>query len=306
MKMKKPTYSNWFDTRQKPDPSFTPGEQHIYVLELIWEFGLLADYQLMALLGIKKSWLHEIMGALWNNHYVNRPNPKVRAGYDYMFWVLSKKGARVVAERQNIEYRDLDWVRQPGRTQTHHDVLINDFRIIMELALRDHEEFEMEEWQSEAVFRSRQARVYYTTPGGKQGSRVFIPDGYIKVKRSVPGREKPFHARMFPEIELSAKSNPRFVLHKILPGLAYMQSDIYETYHGWRNGRFLFITFSREKIDNYIQVTEKAIDPKFYRYFYFAYFDDITVNSILFEPIWRVPGSKEPIGLFKQNDVVAT
>ena len=299
MKMKKQrTYRNWFDTSHKPDPSFQPKEQHFTILDLIWEFGILADYQLMELMGIKKSRLHELMSQLWNNRFVNRPNPKVRAGYNYMFWVLAKSGARVVARRQGIELRDLDWIRKPSRTQTHHDISVNDFRVIIQTAIKANDEFTFHDWIGETTFRSWQDTVYYNNLKGEQTRRRFVADGYMRISRHKNGEDRPFFSRLLLEVELSPKANPRFAEQKIMAGMAYIESDIYPKRFGSTGARILYIVPNREKMENYRRASERAIDSEKYRYFYFTTFDDVRTEDILFTPIWWRPGDKEPVSLF--------
>ena len=302
MKMRKPkVYRNWFDTNQKPDPSFQPKEQHFTILDLVWEFGVLADYQLMELLHVRKSRLHELMGPLWNNHYLNRPNPKVRAGYDYMFWVLAKKGARVVAERHSIELSDLDWVRKPSRTQTHHDIAVNDFRVILQSAIEGNDEFTFTNWIGEATFRSWQDKIQFKNLKGEYTTRRVIADGYMHIVRNRPGYDRPYFSRLLLEIEMSPKPNPRFADQKILPGLAYLLSDIYPKRFGATGGRILYLVTNPEKMENYRRIAAKALDSKNYRAFYFTTFDKVQTKNILFEPIWLRPGDSEPIGLFKEQ-----
>jgi hypothetical protein len=297
MKMTNPRRNkNKWDTNKNPSPDFEPSKRHKLILEHIWDFGILTEGNLMWLENISKRRTQELMKPLFDNGYINRPKPKIRSRYDFMFWCLTKKGAGVVASRQNIKVKDLDWVKVPRWSQIEHDALINEFRIILLSACNHYSEFEIVDWIGETTFHSWQDTAHYTTLAGNAGKRRFAVDCYVKIRRETP--ERSFYSRLFPEIELSSKSNHRFVEHKILPGLAYLKSEICLKRLGSNSGRYLFILDSKRKLDNYRSSTARAIDPKDYRNFYFTTFDDISVDSVLFEPIWWRPADEHPVPLF--------
>lgn len=301
MKMSNPRKrrpSKW-DTNRTPKPDWEPTKRQRKILEYIWDFGILTDKDLMWLEHISKRRSQELTKPLFDNGYINRPNPKVRTRYNFMFWCLTKKGAEVVAAMQNIAVRDLDWVKHPRWSQIEHDAMINEFRIILLKAVNRQDDFQIVDWIGETTFHSWQDTVHYTTLAGNAGKRRFAVDCYVKICRNSPEKENPFYSRLFPEIELSRKSNPRFVEHKILPGLAYLKSDICYQRLGSKSGRYLFMVDSMEKLDNYRNSTSRAIDKEEYRNFYFSTFDDVSVDTVLFEPIWWRPGDRSPIALFK-------
>jgi hypothetical protein len=301
MKMTNPRHrnANKWDTNRKPSPDFELNKRQKLILEYIWDFGILTENNLMWLENISKRRTHQLTRPLFDNGYINRPKPKVRARYDFMFWCLTKEGAKIVASRQNISVKDLDWIKAPKWGQIEHDALINEFRIILLSACARHDDLQIVDWIGETTFRSWQDTAEYITLAGNAGKRRFAVDCYIKIRRETENPEKPSYFRLLPEIELSSKSNPRFVDQKILPSLAYLKSDIFYKRLGSKSGRYLFIVDSKRKLDNYRSSTARAIDPKDYRNFYFATFDDISVDNVLFEPIWWRPTDKQPVPLFK-------
>lgn len=296
--MTPPRKSCKWDDQRKPDREFLPSKRQRTLLLYVWEYGFLTLPNLMGLEGISKRRCDELMAPLFHNGYINRPCPKRRARYDFMFWCLTRKGAKTVAQELNVEYRDLQWKKEPIWNQVEHDSLVNDFRIILSRACAEHPDFEVVDWVNETQFRSWADKVKYVEVGGRRVERVFIVDGYIKVRREFPD-DRPRYFRMMPEIEVADKSNPRFADDKVLRGRAYIKSPIFETRFGSQRGRYLFILGSEEKLNNYRMAAEQALDPDYYPLFYFSLFHLINEDTILFEPIWLRPGDKQPIALFK-------
>lgn len=294
-----------------PDPAFVLSKRQRRILEHVYTYGLLADRHLSWLegrvrengqwRGLSKRRVDELMQPLLKNGLVYRPNPKVRARYDNMFYWLSKKGAVEVAHSFNVSWKDLDWLRRPRWGQVEHDFMVTDFRIIAQEACNLHPDFELVQWVSESSFRAWKDKVAYTTLAGNSGKRQIEIDGFGKIKREFPDRpnQQPFFSRFMPEIELSPKDNPRFVDHKILPGLAYIRSDIYSKRFGSNSGRWMFMVETEEKQENYRLATERAVGEEDWVLFYFTTFAKLSIESFLFEPIWWRPGDEEPVPMFK-------
>lgn len=290
---------NIWDTNRKPSPDYVPSDRHKRILDYVWEFGVFTIKHLMWLESVSKRRSEELIEPLWHNGYVNRPKPKVRARHDWMFFCLTKKGAEVVAQRLNIHVRELDWVRKPRMSQIDHDARINDIRIILLKATATTPDIEMVDWIGETTFNSWRDQISYITVAGNKGKKRFVVDAYAKFVRHLPDRDKPAFFRVFPELELSPKSNPRFADHKILPARAYLKSEICYKRLGSNSGRYLFIVDTPEKMDNYRSITERAIPKEDYSMFYFTSLDQINEETILFTPIWWRAGDRQPLALFK-------
>lgn len=286
-----------------PDPGFVLSKRQRQMLEYVYIFGLLADRHLQCLENVSKRRSDELIYPLLKNGYVYRPNPKVRARYDNMFYWLSKKGAAEIAAGLNIAVKDLDWVRYPRWSQVEHDFMITDFRLIAQIACDAHPDFELVQWVNESSFRAWKDKVHYTTLAGNPGQRQIEIDGFGKIKRSFPDRsdQQPFFSRFMPEIELSPKDNPRFIDHKILPGLAYIRSEIYQKRFGSNSGRWLYIVEGEQKRENYRRATENAIPKEEWVLFYFATFSELSIDTFLFGDIWWRPGDDKPVPLFMLN-----
>jgi hypothetical protein len=285
-----------FDEKRVPDPDFVPDEQAIRVLEYIWKYNMLTENQLMELEGIKYRRVHQIMGKLFNNGYVNKANPKVRSRYDYMFWVLSRKGARLIANRLGIERAQLDWFREPRWDQVEHDVRVADFNIILDMATRGLADLRIGRFLTDTQFRSWQHRVSYVTMRGNKREVNIYPDAMVELVRETQG--KSIYYRLFLELEVSDKSNPRFADQKILSRLAYIQSDVFFKEFHANAGAFLYLCKSRQKMDSYLKIAASVLTGDQGRTFFFTLYDYVNTETVLFEPIWFNPGNDDPLALF--------
>jgi hypothetical protein len=96
------------------------------------------------------------------------------------------------------------------------------------------------------------------------------------------------------EIDRSTEDNPRFLREKILPGLAYLNSDAYESRFGHRSGRWLVVTTSPRRLANMVLQARTA---KTKGLFYFTTFDQLNTSTILFSPIWQRVDREESVPL---------
>ena len=116
------------------------------------------------------------------------------------------------------------------------------------------------------------------TYNDRKMNRKIRPDGFFMLHT---GQNR---IRYLLEIDRSTEDNPRFLREKILPGLAYLHSPVYEQRFGHRSGRWLVVTTSDHRLENMLRQARRA---KAEGLFYFTTYDKIRVDTILFSPIWR-------------------
>lgn len=307
MKMKTPKnkYTNKIDTNRKPTRGFLPNDQQIEILEYIWQHGFLHVDQVRELLGLRGlSWSGELLSELFHNSYLHRPNPHVRKRYDFMFYWLSKKGARKVAEKHNTNLSGLDWQRRPLWSQIDHDATVTDLRIILEKACDREPDFTFQTWYNETTFRSWQDSVEYTnSKGNKRTKKIYLDAFALIVQENPEPNKNDFFSRLMIECEMSPKSNPRFGDDKLLPQLAYLRSDMYKKRTGSQtgSGRFLYIVPSEEKMNNFRRAVRSYINKIDWAVFYFTTYDQVSDETILFGDIWHKADLNEPpVSLFKR------
>ena len=109
-------------------------------------------------------------------------------------------------------------------------------------------------------------------------TRNIRPDGFFVL-------ETPDHyIRYLLEIDRSTEDNPRFFREKILPGLAYIGSEVYKERFGHHSGRCLVVTTGERRMRNMLRQARRA---KAKGLFYFTTYNKISVSSMLFSPIWH-------------------
>lgn len=300
--MKKPPSYEFEDRDRHPENKnwrmvFTDRDRRI--LEHIWEYdGFLTDRQVEALefTGIRQA--QHRLGKLFHNGFLRRTNRRGRTAHGAMIYWLARQGAEYVAEAKGIEWEDFRHAKALKQSM-EHDILVNDFTIILQKACEAAAEFCLFEWTNESVFRADPDRVTYTTITGKQATRNIIPDRYFVIDRQ--GQDG-FRSRLLLELDCATHPNKRFADFKVRAGLAYLRSDAYQArFAGVEDklvgGRWLVVTTSDDRLEYLRDTTERAAGNDA-RVFYFTTFERVTVESVLTEPIWVQGGIKEPVALF--------
>jgi hypothetical protein len=261
---------------QPPPMRLTPRDMRI--LETIHAYdGLLSFSQVRRLFFSGKSQAELRLKLLYQNGYLNRPSHTQRLRLPEMIYWLDKRGAELVASLEGASIKEYSWRQEPRWNQVEHDLAVNDFRINLEQACRDNPNVSIVTWVPESEFWAFPDRVEYAYGEGKI-SRKIRPDGYFLL------RAKQHRIRYLLEIDRSTEDNPRFYREKILPGLAYIQSQAYEDRFGHRSGRWLVVTTSERRLGNMLSQARQA---KAQGIFYFTTFNQINVDTIINSPIWR-------------------
>lgn len=259
--------------------------------------GLLADYQIKELFFTGARQARDRLMKLFHNGYLARPSKRERASYPCMFYWLTERGADAVAGLQGVSLSELVWVAEPRWSKIEHDLLVNDFRLILRNACLKNPEFELKLWVNESVFNSDRDTVAYIGVDNTRRHRAIIPDGFCVVVRHT---DRPFYSRLLLELDMATEDNPRFAREKVLPGIAYLHSEIYVKRSGRNSGRWLVVTTGRRKMLNLKEAAERVAGDDA-RVFYFTTFDQVNTETILTAPIWYPGGAKEPIALFSEQ-----
>jgi hypothetical protein len=273
---------------------FTERDRHI--LEAIHAFdGMLGAQQIMKL--FFESWrtTRERLSKLYQNGYIARPDRRQRAGLPDMIYWLTEKGAEIVADLEGQELDKFKWRCEPKRTIVH-DLAVNDFRIAVIKACKMQTHLILEQWIPESEFRAYPDEVSYSDASGKILKKKIIPDGAFVVNVSV----KKYTSRLLLEIDLKTEDNPRFAREKMLPGLAYLRSKVYERRFGYKSGRWLVVTTSMRRLMNMKRQAERDLGRDAV-VFHFTIFDQLKSEMLLTEPIWFQGGSDAPVSLFKDE-----
>jgi hypothetical protein len=265
---------------------FTERDQHI--LETIHAYdGMLSFSQIQRMFFTGKSQAELRMRLLYHNKYVERPNQEQRRRMPEMVYWLAQKGAELVASLNSISLAELGWRKEPRWFQVEHDLAVNDFRLDLDEACRNHLEIRLEAWIPESDFWSFPDRIEYPY-GDRIMHRYIRPDGYFML--STGGHR----IRYLLEIDRSTEDNPRFLREKVLPGLVYIKSQAYEDRFGHRSGRWLVVTTGERRLHNMLSQARRGGAKGA---FYFTTFDQVNVDTILAAPIWMRADRDEPVPL---------
>lgn len=276
---------------------FTQRDQRI--LEHLYAHGgMLADYQIQHLEFTGRRQMQDRMSKLFHNGYIQRTS---RAGWLLcgcaVYW-LSRKGAEYVAAAQGLSLAEFSKLhtREPRWSQITHDLLTVDFTLTLFDACALNPGFEIFEWLNERDFRVDPDTVEYRTINNHQTKRQIMPDRYFAIDWQ--SRSGPVRSRLLLELDNANHANKRFANEKVLPGLAYIQSGVYERRFGARaSGRWLVVTTSDTRIEYLKNTTERAAGEQA-RFWYFTTFERVTAQSVLAEPIWVRGGETDAVALF--------
>ena len=310
---------------EKPGMRFQARDYEI--LRAIYESdGVLAKRQLQQLFwpGMTPRAMEKRLSKLYHagylawpskEHWRSRPIPEPVCWLDWkgILAVAGKRGVMVevpAAVNENklrklereLHAKGIHWNREPRWIQLGHDIAVTDFRLAVERAIAESHSLSLTAWITDGAFRTNMDVIEFEAEDrdGKTRSekKGICPDGYFEIvdeKRRING--SPARARFLLELDRSTHDNPSFGREKIIPGAAYIKSAAFKRRFGYNSGRWLIVTTGSTRMKNLMQQTLQ-LAGSFSKTFLFTTFDQLTNKNILTEPIWRQPGSNQPLALF--------
>lgn len=264
------------------------------ILEHIWEYdGFLTDYQIRELEFSGHRQAQDRLGKLFHNGYLNRTNRQGTAAHGAMIYWLTRQGAEYVAQVKGLPWEGFRYARNLKRSM-EHDILVNDFTIILQKACAGKDDVTLIDWINESTFRADRDRVEYTNLMGRVVKRDLIPDRYFLIERR--GRQR-FRSRLLLELDNATHRNKRFADDKVLPGIAYIRSHMYEARFGVKKGRWLIVTTSDQRL-GFLKETTERVAGRDARIFYFTTFERVTAETVLSRAIWFRGGEETSVALF--------
>lgn len=262
------------------------------ILEAIHAYdGMLSAGQIKRLFFTGDSQMQLRLRLLYRHGYLARPDRRQRASLDEPVFWLAPKGAEFVAGLSGTPAADFTFRREPRWMQVAHDVAVNEVRITLSEACKREPGFELEAWIPQSEFWAHPDRVDYTLPNGTQARRFIRPDGYAIVRKGA------YVCRLLLELDRATEHNPRFAAEKILPGIAYVRSEIYKRRFGYNSGKWLIVTTGERRLQNMKRSAELVAEANA-RLFYFTTLDRVTPGSLLTQPVWQRGGADVPVALF--------
>lgn len=285
---KLPKYS-----RVDKPPAMRLTERDKRILESVHTYdGMLSFTQIQQLFFTGKSQAEERLKLLYQNRYLNRPDQNQRRHLPEMVYWLDRRGADLIASLQGVPLKELGWRQEPRWFQVEHDLAVNDFRITLREALVSSTDISLENWIPESEFWAYPDKITYAY-NGQEIKRNIIPDGLFVLSLNR------LRIRFLLEIDRSTEDNPRFLREKILPGMAYLKSQVYETRFGHRSGRWIVVTTGERRMRNMLLQAKRAGAGGL---FYFSTYDLISRESLLSSPIWYRADRPDAVPLIFVDD----
>lgn len=193
--------------------------------------------------------------------------------------------------------------REPRWIQLEHDLAVIDFRLAVEASISQLTSLTLVQWIHEGEFLSDPDLVHYRVPDAeghlKAVKKLIRPDSFFVIVDSLNRvKDSAVRRRLLLEWDGASISNPRWGKEKALPGVAYIRSEAYKKrFGGYSSGRWLVVTTGKVRRDNLMQQTRRVLGSDA-RIFLFTTAQEVSADTVLTSPIWKVPGKMEPVSLF--------
>lgn len=261
-------------------------------MQAVYEYRILTTPQIEALLFAPsiRSQCRLRLKLLFHHGYLYRdeqPQRQSDGSKSFVYW-LDERGAEKVAELNDYEVEDLDWrlgEYNVGDQFQDHSLLINDVRIALTIAAKEHQ-VGISEWRDERDLKRRQrdTTVILTGPQGGTQRAAVVADGYFILE--APGRR--YH--QFLEVDrrtVTGNATPgtrRDWARKVAAYIEYYRSGKYHAQYHTQSLRILTVTTGERRLANLKKITE-AVGGK--ARFWFTTIAQATAANILTEPIWQ-------------------
>lgn len=295
-------YRNFIDTSRPTDSKRSPvvlTERDTRIFEHIYAYGgVLGQRHILELEfpGTNGRTCQDRLSRLYHDGWLTRTTSAgARYCGEMVYWLTTKSA-------DNIQKSD--FLPFPVWKQIRHDLLMVDFLFYFQKACVLHPQFSLYEWIDERQLRSTAVSIDFVQLNGRSGRHKVVPDGFVTIDRTEPNGER-LRSRLIIEMDLSTHPNKRFADDKVLPGLAWIRSEVYKRQFGLGDvkkgfGRFLVITKSEERL-KYLKATTENAAGRDGIIWYFTTLSNLSEQSILTEPIWnRAGGDNEPVPLFRE------
>lgn len=277
-------------------PAFKPTEREQKLLLTLYRFeGVLADYQIKQLFFDSYAWMENRLKLLCDGEYLYRFNLEQRALLPYTAYLLDRKGIDFVASVEGVPIRLLKW-RKPGEglQLIPHDVELNDLRISVNRAIKTLPGGQLTQWVNSRMLKSKPDVIEMTAAATLPYKRKIISDGFFFLTYADNGTQR--KRRYLIEYDRQTEQNPRFIEDKVIPGIAYIKSEVFKRRYGVSAGDWLVVTKSDKRMKNMLKAAASIADAD--KYFYYTTYSQATAPDAFFKAaIWWQPGADQATAL---------
>jgi len=268
-------------------------QRDIRIISLVHDYRFLNSDQIKLLVDGSEQGILRRLQKLFHHGFLDRPPSQIiypLAGTQKMVYALGDKGADLLADEFGIDRGKIKWNEKNKEVKDRHiqhTLMISNFRVCLELALRNLPGVNLLFWEKESREGLRDY-VYIRDSQGREWKVAIVPDGFFGIKDTKPKPKFYF----FLEADQSTMTNERF-LKKMR---AYWHWGIKEKRHTKKFGikafRVLTVTKTEQRKENLRGITKKADNRRTGSpMFWFTSEKNYTIQkpeSIL-ESIWQTP-----------------
>ena len=234
-------------------------ERDIGIIRLVSDHRFLNSDHIKLLTDSSDKAILRRLQKLFHHGFLDRPSYQLvypLKGTQKMIYALGDRGADLLAEKFGTDRGKIKWNEKNKEVKDRHiqhTLMISDFRVCLQLALKNVPDTNILFWQKENP-QELKDHVYIEDSQGRRRKAPIVPDGFFGVQ-SPKGK-----AYFFLEADQSTMDNPRF-LRKMK---AYWVWGMKEKRHTKRFGikafRVLTITKSEQRKENLRRITQRADD----------------------------------------------
>ncbi|MFC1959372.1 replication-relaxation family protein [Chloroflexota bacterium] len=251
------------------------------ILKMVNDCRALLGSQIRELFFKSRSTAQYRLQRLYQHEYLDRHFISVISGgpaSSPVLYTITRRGATIL--RETFDYSEKE-LRIPRRRtfawqSIDHLLKLNDFRVAVILAARQHD-WNLAEWWDETVFRADPDHTVVVDRRGREKRKPVYPDSFFCLQ--VPQGQ----ANFFVEIDTGTEPHSRFK-PQIEVYQAYTARGQYRERYNTRSLRVLVITSSATRLANLKETTLAAEGDRKY---WFTTFDQVTGETVLTTPIWQ-------------------
>ena len=271
-----------FERSEKP-PGFRIGETDLKILKLLADCRFLDSRQITAFFRSQSARnIKKRLQFLYHGGYIERPGQQM-ATYklsDYLVYSLGKKGASLISQDKG-KIMESKPSKEVGVSFMRHSLMISDFRLALEAALKNNGTFKLAVWREMGAIDAVHC----------DNCRLPIaPDAFFAIDH------KDFVMHFFLEADRSTMTIER-MLNKFKGYWNWRLEGGQKRKLGIANFRVLTVCISEERAENLRQIARKADGNQAgSEMFWFACEKGYNLENSekLLEPIWKTPKNDNP------------
>ena len=265
-------------------------KRDIEIISLAHDYRFLNSDQIKVLVDGSEQGILRRLQKLFHHGFLDRPPSQILyplAGTQKMVYALGDKGADLLAEKSGVDRGKIKWNEKNKEIKDRHiqhTLMISNFRVCLELALRDLPDTNFLFWEKENP-KELKDYVYIKDLQGRGIKASIVPDGFFGIQ------DPKGKMYWFMEADQSTMTNARF-FKKMRAYWNWWRQGRHSKRFGIKAFRVLTITKSEQRKENLRRITQQADDKqRGSPMFWFATEKKYSIQrpeSIL-EAIWQTP-----------------